>query len=118
MDVGKKIALLRKERNWSQKDLAAAMEESPHRISHWEQGDTVPELDRLIHLSQLFEVSLQELTGQDWPVIPQQPATSREQNRHRREMLALKVLLGLGVLAAGVGAHLMWLRYLGWLMGY
>lgn len=61
MSLGKTIYRLRTERNMSQGDLADALEVSRQSISKWENDSSVPELDKLIKLSSLFEVSMDEL---------------------------------------------------------
>ena len=61
MDLGEKIYKLRTERNLSQTELADALEVSRQSISKWETGSSVPELDKLVKLSQIFGVSLDEL---------------------------------------------------------
>ena len=61
MTLGERICKLRAERNMSQGDLAEALEVSRQSISKWETNGSVPELDKLVKLSELFGVSLDEL---------------------------------------------------------
>ena len=61
MDVGKTIYRLRSVRGMSQGDLADAMEVSRQSISKWETGASVPELEKLVKLAEIFGVSLDEL---------------------------------------------------------
>lgn len=61
MDLGDTIYRLRTERNLSQGDLAEAVGVSRQSVSKWETGASVPDLDKLVKLSQLFGVSLDEL---------------------------------------------------------
>ena len=61
MSLGEKIYKLRNERNLSQGDLADALEVSRQSISKWETDASVPELDKLVKLSEFFAVSLDEL---------------------------------------------------------
>ena len=60
MNLGEKIYKLRTEKGYSQGDLADMLEVSRQSISKWENG-SVPELDKLIKLSEIFEVTLDEL---------------------------------------------------------
>lgn len=61
MNLGEKIYMLRTERGLSQGDLADALEVSRQSVSKWETDASVPELDKLVKLSALFGVSLDEL---------------------------------------------------------
>ena len=61
MTLGERIYNLRTEKEMSQGDLADALEVSRQSISKWETNGSVPELDKLIKLSEVFGVSLDEL---------------------------------------------------------
>lgn len=61
MNLGERIYKLRTEKEMSQGDLADALEVSRQSISKWENNNSVPDLDKLVKLSALFEVSLDEL---------------------------------------------------------
>ena len=73
MNLGEKIYQLRTRKNLSQGDLADALDVSRQSISKWETGASVPELDKLIKLSQLFEVSLDELVLDKEPEVAPPP---------------------------------------------
>lgn len=57
MDIGKKIALCRKEARMSQEALAAEMGISRQAVSRWETGEAVPDTAKVIELSRIFSVS-------------------------------------------------------------
>lgn len=61
MSLGKNIYRLRTARELSQGDLADALDVSRQSISKWETDGAVPELDKLVKLSGLFGVTLDEL---------------------------------------------------------
>ena len=61
MNLGETIYRLRTEKQLSQGDLAEMLEVSRQSISKWENNSAVPELEKLIRLSEIFEVSLDEL---------------------------------------------------------
>lgn len=61
MTLGENIARLRAQKGWSQGDLADALDVSRQSISKWETGSSVPELDRLVQMSELFGITLDEL---------------------------------------------------------
>ena len=61
MSLGETIYTLRTRRNLSQGDLAEQLDVSRQSISKWETDRSVPELDKLVKMSRLFGVSLDEL---------------------------------------------------------
>ena len=66
MTLGEKIVQLRSQKNWSQGDLADALDISRQSVSKWETDASIPELDKLLKLSELFGVTLDELVrGED-----------------------------------------------------
>ena len=75
MSLGKNVSRLRGERELSQDDLAAALGVSRQSVSKWETDGSVPELDKLVKLSQLFGVSLDELVL-DRPAPPEPTPTA------------------------------------------
>ena len=65
MSLGTNISRLRAEHHLSQGDLAEALAVSRQSVSKWETDSSVPDLDKLVKLSQLFGVTLDELvTGE------------------------------------------------------
>ena len=74
MSLGERIYKLRTEKGMSQGDLADALEVSRQSISKWETNGSVPELDKLVKLSEVFGVSLDELiTGKEQEQQPEAP---------------------------------------------
>ena len=61
MTLGERIYKLRTDKELSQGELANALEVSRQSISKWETNGSVPELDKLIKLSEIFDISLDEL---------------------------------------------------------
>lgn len=52
-----KIIRLRKKNNWSQEELAEKMDVSRQSVSKWESAQSVPDLQKILQLSQLFGVT-------------------------------------------------------------
>ncbi len=52
-----KLILLRKKAGWSQEELAEQMNVTRQSVSKWEGAQSVPDLDKMIRLSELFGVS-------------------------------------------------------------
>ena len=61
MTLGKQISRLRAAKGLSQEDLANDLQVSRQSISKWETDTSVPELDKLLKLSEVFGVTLDEL---------------------------------------------------------
>lgn len=61
MNLGEKIYELRTLKNLSQGDVADALNVSRQSVSKWENNSAVPDLDKIIKLAELFQVSLDEL---------------------------------------------------------
>lgn len=67
MTLGQKIFELRNEQKMSQGDLAEKLNVSRQSISKWETDASVPELDKLIMLSDLFSITIDELVKDELP---------------------------------------------------
>lgn len=65
MILADKILMLRKKLGYSQEELASQLNVSRQSISKWEQAQSVPEMDKVIKLSELFGVSIDYLLKDD-----------------------------------------------------
>lgn len=63
LTIGEKIALLRKERNITQTELAEYLFLTPQTVSRWEVGSGTPEITLLPRIAAFFGVSIDELFG-------------------------------------------------------
>lgn len=61
MTLGEKIYELRTRNNLSQGDLANELNVSRQSISKWENGNSTPDLEKIVKLAEIFKVSLDEL---------------------------------------------------------
>ena len=61
MDFNNKLYELRKQKGFSQEELANRLNVSRQTISKWEVGESTPDMEKLAAISDLFEVSLDEL---------------------------------------------------------
>ncbi len=71
MILGEKVTELRKKNNWSQEELAGQLGISRQSVSKWESGASIPDMDKIIALSNLFSVStdylLKDELGEETP---------------------------------------------------
>ena len=61
MKLAEKIMTLRKQRGWSQEELAQQLSVSRQSVSKWESGASVPDLDKILKMSEIFGVSTDTL---------------------------------------------------------
>lgn len=62
---GEKLKKERELRNWSQEFLAEQIHVSRQSVSKWETGKNYPSIEIIIDLSELFEISIDELLKSD-----------------------------------------------------
>ena len=69
MDFSEKIAMLRRQKNWSQEELAEKLMVTRQAVSKWESAQSMPDLDKLVQLSELLGVNTDYLlkNGMDTP---------------------------------------------------
>lgn len=60
------LTALRKVKGYSQEELAYQLGVSRQSVSKWELGQSSPELDRIIEIAQLFDVTVDELICGDY----------------------------------------------------
>ncbi|MBP3460155.1 MAG: helix-turn-helix transcriptional regulator [Lachnospiraceae bacterium] len=65
MTLAEKISLLRRQKGWSQEELAEKMDISRQSVSKWESGQSIPDLDKIIKISDIFAVSTDYLLKED-----------------------------------------------------
>ncbi|GMB09341.1 helix-turn-helix domain-containing protein [Thermolongibacillus altinsuensis] len=63
--LGDRLKWLRKERNWTQEQLAQKLNVSRSQISKWENGDQLPDIKSIEEISNLFNVSIDFLLGRN-----------------------------------------------------
>jgi len=65
MEFNDKLMQLRKQKGWSQEELGNQISVSRQTISKWELGQTTPEMNKLIEISNIFDISIDELVGKN-----------------------------------------------------
>ncbi len=85
MILAEKIIKLRKQQGWSQEDLAMHMGVSRQSVSKWESMASIPDLDKIIKLSELFGVSTDYLLKDEVEDEPVPELTIEEQSGDLRK---------------------------------
>ena len=65
MKFSEKLIILRKNKKWSQEDLGNKLGVARQTVSKWELGETTPEMDKLLKMSEIFEITLDELMKEE-----------------------------------------------------
>ncbi len=89
MILAEKIMKHRKENGWSQEDLAIKLGVSRQSVSKWESTASIPDLDKIIKLSEIFGVSTDYLLKDDLdeePGIVKIKDMPNEENEHIRKV--------------------------------
>ncbi len=75
--IGENIQYLRKKQSLTQEALADQIGVSRQTVAKWEAGESTPDLDAAARLSQVFDVSLDDLVSMQGNVPPPDPAQGR-----------------------------------------
>ena len=65
MILADKIMCLRKQRGWSQEELAMRLDVSRQSVSKWESNQSIPDMNKVIQLSTLFNVTTDYLLKEE-----------------------------------------------------
>lgn len=74
MEFNNRLYQLRKQKGLSQEELASRLNVSRQTVSKWEIGDSTPDMEKLAAISDLFEVSLDEL------ILGKQPQVTKRED--------------------------------------
>ncbi len=91
MTMAERLQRLRKEHHFSQEQLAEKLQVSRQAVSKWENGQTAPDLNNIIAMSNLYEVTT------DYILIGKErsPKENREKDRKRKSGM---ICLGGGII--------------------
>lgn len=64
--IGKRLAEIRKNRNFKQTDLAEKLNVSQQVISNIERGVTTPDIEQLKKFADIYNISLDDLVGREF----------------------------------------------------
>ncbi|MGN1194394.1 MAG: helix-turn-helix domain-containing protein, partial [Acutalibacteraceae bacterium] len=113
--IGKFIAVLRKSRGMTQKELAEKLGVSDKTVSHWERDESAPDISLIPVIAEIFSVTCDELLRGEKSSKPSEPSDIYNENelseKGEKQMkylfekalsrLKMKSIICAGVTAAG-----------------
>ena len=84
MTFSEKISALRKQKGWSQEELAEKLMVTRQAVSKWESAQSMPDLDKLVQLSEALGVSTDYLLKDEQAQSAPVPATAEQTVKPRQ----------------------------------
>lgn len=103
MDIGTKLKEHRLAKNFTQEEVANQLNVSRTTVSSWETGRTFPDIEKLIYLSDLYDLSLDQLIKEE-PVIMENIITERKSLKRYKGVK----IIGLILLACFILYNIYW----------
>ena len=101
MSFHENLIQTRKLRGMTQEELAERLDISRQAISKWENGESVPDTDKLIRLGEVLDVSLDELSGKEPSTSPAAPEPVKKTGVRPLAAVVLCLLAALGGFVVG-----------------
>ncbi|MDT2813373.1 helix-turn-helix domain-containing protein [Vagococcus carniphilus] len=101
MDISTKLKDKRKQVGLTQEQIAQKLHVSRQTISNWETGKSIPDIYSLVELSNIYDISLDNLIKEDVVMM-------KELKKENQE----KKILNSGIIISGVGILMMLLSIL------
>lgn len=109
--LSEKIYALRKKNNLSQEELAEKIGVSRQAISKWESGTSLPEIEKLISLSEYFNVSIDYLVkeqAKEQVEDEQMEEKPKAANEIKPQNRAMARRIGLVICVVGIACLILW----------
>lgn len=106
MTLSEKIISLRTKNNLLQGDLAEKMGVSRQSVSKWETGASIPDLDKIIYLADLFGVTVDELVKDKTTLKNKEPEVSQVVSSIPSERSTQKIIASCLLILGGISAIL------------
>lgn len=105
MNFNEKLISLRKSKTLSQEELGAELKVSRQTISKWESGQSYPDFQRLVLLSDYFGLTLDELVRDiDVQEVREKNMSSEKLNSIYQDVQAAKSIFKWYLIGAGAAA--------------
>ena len=99
MNIGKAILSIRKEKKMSQEEFGRLFHVTRQTVSNWENEKSYPDLQTLVDMSNMFDISLDRLLKEDEQMVKSVSATFKDGIKWKKvKKIAVCILIGIGVL--------------------
>jgi len=92
MKFEQKLINLRKQKSMSQEELAEHLNVTRQTISKWELGQSKPDMDKLLEISRLFDISVETLTNETVS-IGKEKVISKTKKKERKWILYVLIIV-------------------------
>ena len=116
MELGKRIKEYRNNLGWNQDELAIKMYVSRQTISNWENDKSYPDIQSLLLLSELFDVSLDQLVKGDIEKMTELINENKDKEIKQMDIYGKIMTVGMLVMAIAVIPLVLWLGLYGFLV--
>ena len=103
MSFSDNLRHLRKQKGYSQEQLADKLSVSRQAVSKWESDSGFPEMDKLMQLSELFHCSIDTLVKQD---LTQSSIHEKDIYENHHNLMSKAYTFGIATILSGVCAYL------------
>ena len=99
MKFNEKLIELRRKEGLSQEELGYKLNVTRQTVSKWELGQTTPEMDKLVEMSKIFNISVDELinesnvTTNENPIIEDQPIGNESPKKNKIVIIIVVALI-------------------------
>ena len=99
MELGKRIAEIRKDHHLTQENLAEICNVTRQTISNWENGKSCPDLETLVLISDTFDVSLDVMLKEDKRMVSEITKEQKQGRKYRTSKIIFAVIAAAAVIA-------------------
>lgn len=89
MKIGEKLKQGRMDNNLTQEDVSKILNVSRSTVSSWEVNRTYPDLEILVTLSDLYEISLDNMLREDNQMVKTMAKELKKSSKRKRTNIAL-----------------------------
>lgn len=93
MELGKRIAMIRKDHNLTQAGFAEKYSVTQQAVSNWENGKSFPDLETIVRISDDFGVSLDDLLKGDRKMVTEISNNAIQGKRYKAALYTFAILI-------------------------
>lgn len=105
MKFNEKLIELRKKAGLSQEELGYKLNVTRQTISKWELGQTTPEMDKLIEISRIFGISVDDLLDETKEVKTESQKIVNNKSRKKTIIIIVSIVLAIIILLGILGMN-------------